>query len=315
MKFRKLISIFILTIFCLSFTGCNKSSAKDKTVVKNNNSQKEESTIAFLSDTQFYSKYYPYIYNIMTNYLKDNQQNLNLSYIVHTGDIVEDADLEQQWINARKSMDIIKDIPHGVLAGNHDTSSTDSFRNNYHKYFGSKYYENCSWYGENRNNNDDHYDLITIGKTNFIFVYLSDNPSQESIDFANKAFEKHKDRVGVLCVHNYITLDKEISKVGNKLQKEVVAKNSNVYMVLCGHCSIVGYIPDEFKDGQSKRTVYQIIADYQNIRDGGYMMLLKYNDSTGKINAVTYSPYKDEYLQGQNGISTHSFSFKAPWKE
>lgn len=252
----------------------------------------------------------------MSKYLVNNAKPLNLQYIVHTGDIVEVADDEKQWKNARKSIDIIKNIPHGVLAGNHDTGKGKFPRKNYHKYFGTKFFKDCSWYGEGINNNENHYDLIKIGKTEFIFVYLSDNPNEKSIEFANRAFQKHSKRVGVLCVHNYLDTIKRISKTGLKLKSQVVAKNKNIAMVLCGHKSTVGFLPayfDDNADGENDRIVYQIISNAQTIRDGGYLMLLKYNEEKGIVSAITYSPYKDNYLEDEIGNSLTKFSFKVPW--
>lgn len=308
--------LFISAFFCFAFLGCHKATGKESSAVKNKSSKNQEYTIAFISDTQFYSQSNPEIFNSMTQYLVDNSKPLNLQYIVHTGDIVEIADDEQQWINAKQAMEKIKHIPHGVLAGNHDTSSGPTFRDNYHKYFGAKFYKDCSWYGENRNDNDDHYDLIKIGNTEFIFVYLSDSPKKESIDFANKAFQKYYNRVGVLCVHNYLDTVNDTTEEGARLKKEVVAKNENVKIVLCGHRIAVGFLPayfDDNGDGKDDRVVYQIISNTQTIRDGGYLMLLKYNEEKGFMSAYTYSPYKDDYLQGESGISMTRFTFKVPW--
>lgn len=314
---KRQIYLLLLSIILTLFFGCSKPIGNRAIAINTLQASKDEYTIAMLSDTQFYSQNNPEIFNKMTQYLKDNQSSLNLSYIMHTGDIVETADDETQWQNASKAMDIIKDIPNGVLAGNHDTGALEQRHLYYSKYFGQSRYKNCSWYGESHKDNNAHYDLITIGKTDFIFVYISNDPAQCCIDFANSAFQKYPNRVGVLCVHNYISMDKTLSPIGKYLQKNIVAKNKNVFMVFCGHCSITANLPAQFdddQDGKNDRTVYQIIANYQSNKDSGYMLLLKINESKNIVTAYTYSPISNNYMQGESGISTSRFSFECPWK-
>ena len=63
--------------------------------------------------------------SIISNYYK----KLNIVYVAHVGDIVDDQDSTIQWKNASKSMMILENvvsnkfpdgIPYGVVPGNHD---------------------------------------------------------------------------------------------------------------------------------------------------------------------------------------------------
>ncbi|MEG1819477.1 MAG: metallophosphoesterase [Oscillospiraceae bacterium] len=315
---KKFIPIFIITFIYLTLFGCaNAKSEANKAAATNSlEASKDEYSIAMITDTQFYSYNNADIFYKMTKYLKDNQKRLNLAYIMHTGDLVEMADDEVQWKVASNAMNIVKDIPNGVLAGNHDTGALNTRRQYFSKYFGEQRYDSCPWYGESHNDNNAHYDLVTIGKTEFIFVYISDDPAQCCINFANKAFAQYPNRVGVLCVHNYLTAEKTLSPIGEYLKENVVSKNNNVKMVFCGHCSVTANIPVQFdddNDGKNDRTVYQIIANYQNDKTGGYMLILKINETKKTINAFTYSPINNNYLQGESGISKSRFSFEVPW--
>ncbi len=313
---RKIFLISLIFIICLCFFGC--SSPKNNKVAASNPLQasKDEATIVLMSDTQFYSKSNPNIFYNMTQYLISNQKMLNLSYVVHTGDLVENFDNEEQWQVASNAMYTLSKIPHGVLAGNHDTAPLPNNRENFEKYFGENRFKNYKWYGEGNNGNSDHYDLVKVGKTDFIFVYLSDNPTQKNIDFANYAFQKYPQHIGVLCVHNYLNPKQKLSPVGKKLQNEIVAKNKNIYMVFCGHFFDTNCVPVQFdddNDGQKDRTVYQIIANYQHITDGGYMLFIKINDSKKTVSAISYSPVLNDYLKDSQDITTNRFSFPIPW--
>ena len=82
-------------------------------------------TFVVESDTQYYNK------NINDNYkhqlnihkwLVANRERMNIQYLFHDGDIIDDKDQEIQWINANNAYKILDDanFPYGILAGNHD---------------------------------------------------------------------------------------------------------------------------------------------------------------------------------------------------
>ena len=309
-----------MAIICLGFFGCSSPNKSDKVAIASPlQASKDEHSIAMMSDTQFYSQSNPEIFYKMTQYLVDNAKTLNLSYVIHAGDLVENYYDEAQWQVASTAMQTLNNIPHGVLAGNHDTDpSPELRRSNYNKYFGEWRFKDYKWYGESHENNSAHYDLVKIGKTNFIFVYISDETSQCCIDFANSAFQKYPNHVGVLCAHNYLSPNQTLSPVGEKLKQTIVAKNKNVYMVFCGHFYAAECLPaqlDDNGDGINDRTVYQIIANYQNIPNSGYMLIVKIDEAKGMVSALSYSPITNDYLKGDSGVSTNIFRFQAPWNK
>jgi len=249
-------------------------------------------TIAWLTDTQHYSAKYPDSFKCMTNFLKTDGERMGLKYVVHTGDIVNDEKDGAQWIAADEAMDALSGIPHGVLAGNHDLGDSG----NYAAYFGEDRFSGSSCYGGSFENNLGHYDLIDVGNTKYIFVYLSYAPSNAAIKWANGVFAEHRDRVGILAVHEYFDSDSNLTEAGQMLFDKVVAKNPNIYMVLCGHRYTVNCIEaafDDNKDGTPERTVYQMIANYQAAGDmggDGYMRFMQVDENEGVIRMYTYSP-------------------------
>ena len=57
-------------------------------------------TIAWMSDTQHYSNRFPDTFYAMTAYLRDSEKELNLKYVAHTGDLINNYGSERQWENA-----------------------------------------------------------------------------------------------------------------------------------------------------------------------------------------------------------------------
>ena len=275
-------------------------------------------TIAWMSDTQYYCRDLPNIFFAMTRYLQENREKLNLGYVVHTGDIVDTASSEEQWAIAKRAMDGLLGIPHGVLAGNHDVGNAMDYRN-FRKYFGETSFAQYSYYGGSFKDNRCHYDLITLGQTEFVFVYLGFQPAQQSMEWANEVFARYPKRIGILCVHEYLDTDLTLLDIGKDLQEQVVKPNANVYMVLCGHRYTQDCVPVEFDDdgdGKADRTVYQCIADYQDAKEyggNGYMRFISVEEAEGVLRFYSYSPILDDGRSPIPAVSREQI-LPIPWK-
>ena len=60
-------------------------------------------SFVWMSDTQYYSQSYPLIYQNIVNWIAGQKENMNIKYVIHTGDVVDKADQEYQWIEADKT--------------------------------------------------------------------------------------------------------------------------------------------------------------------------------------------------------------------
>ncbi len=275
-------------------------------------------TIAWLSDTQHYNGSLAPIFHSMTGYLNEKQAALNIQYIAMTGDIVGSGGSTAQWMNARAAMDKIAHIPNGVLAGNHDHGKNSGL-SNYKKHFGEKYYTGKPWYGGSYEDNRNHYDLMTLGATQYLFVYLSYQPGSDDIAWANRVFQRYPERVGVLLTHDYLDSNSHLRSNGKTLQEEIVKQNYNIYLVLCGHRYTEDNIPirfDDDGDGATDRTVYQCIANYQNLGQGGggYIRFLRIDEEKGTIRFYTYSPYLGVYRAPPERAKNPQDTWPIPWR-
>lgn len=274
-------------------------------------------TIAWISDTQHYSSGAPDTFLAMTRYLKENREELNIGYVVHTGDIVSDGTSTRQWENAKRAMNELSGIPYGVLAGNHDVGSKINYKS-FQKYFGEEQFSVEPYYGGSMLDNRNHYDLLTLGETEFVFVYLGYQPGDQSIAWANSVFQTYADRVGVLCVHDYINTDSSLRGMGKQLREQVVQPNPNVYMVLCGHRYTEDCLIDTFDDdgdGTPDRSVYQCIANYQNLDNGGngYIRFMRIDEAKGTIRFYTYSPLLGKYRAIPEKAKNQKDVLPIPW--
>ncbi len=115
------------------------STVKDILPVLN----KEESfSIIVLPDTQFYSESYPEIFCEQTDWIIANRSRLNIAYVSHMGDIVNEGADQNQWKNAVNCIGKLDGkIAYGIIPGNHDTNKANNKSTgfeNYNSYFPAK---------------------------------------------------------------------------------------------------------------------------------------------------------------------------------
>ncbi|MCQ6274753.1 lamin tail domain-containing protein [Bacillus sp. V3B] len=259
-------------------------------------------TFVWMSDTQYYSESFPYVFDRQTQWIVENAQAMKMKYVFHTGDLVNVSDKEEQWKNASQFMKTLDgaNIPYGVLAGNHDVDHKTSDYTQFYRFFGEDRYKDRPYYSGSYKNNRGHYDLISANGNDYIMVYMGWGVDDESIAWINQVLAEHPDRKAILSFHEYLLSTGTRHPLGDKIYNEVVVPNKNVIMVLAGHYheaqTLIDLIDDN-GDGTPDRKVYQMLANYQAGPEGGqgYMRLLHFDQDQNRIIVNTYSPYLNDY--------------------
>lgn len=278
-------------------------------------------TFAVESDTQYYNEDYDgnpdqdvdgsYQYQLdIHNFVLNNRERMNIQYMFHDGDIIDDEPLIPEWENADAAYKMLDEagMPYGVLAGNHDVGHLSGDYTNFSKYFGAWRYENNPWYGESYKDNRGHYDLITVDGIDFIMIYMGWGVGDEEIAWMNDVLAQYPERKAILNFHEYLLASGGMGEEPQRIHDEVVAVNPNVIMVLSGHYHNAQTVTETFDDngdGETDRTVYQMLFDYQGLAEGGmgYMRLMHFDHDNEKIIIRTYSPSLDDYdAKDQTGI-------------
>ena len=305
------------------FAGENRST-RDTPVTPNNPADTPRSdydfTFAWESDTQYYNaQFYENQLNIH-KYLLDQRDELNLQYLFHTGDIVDDSTQQYQWDNANKAYSMLDDaaLPYGVLAGNHDVDQKSNDYTQYSANFGEKRFANNPWYGGGYKDNRGHYDLISAGGIDFINVYMGWAPADEEIAWLNETLARYPERVAVLNLHEFMLTTGGLGPVPQRIQDEVVATNPNVKMVFSGHYHDAFTRTDQFDDtgdGIADRTVYSMLFDYQGLPEGGqgFLRLLHFDNEQGRMIVRTYSPTLDQYNSADPTLEVQHQDFEVPY--
>jgi hypothetical protein len=279
----------------------------------------EPFTIILIPDTQRYwtTGNEEIAYN-QTKWIVENKDKLNIQTVVHLGDIVDNPNVEGQWIRADRMMKILDNdrIPYIALVGNHDVrnpySSTERDYTNFQKYFpDSRIIANQTLQTEKiTSNGANMYAYLTVGENEFLIVSMEYCPTLDVIEQVNEVIREHKDKRVILATHAFLRSDGTWTSVTGggvctKIQgtddystvgiwELVVYPNPNIFLVVSGHSS-----------GESKRVdaniagkpVQQIVIDHQSRKNGGdgLLKLITFDPSEDKIYFETYSPWLDSY--------------------
>lgn len=283
-------------------------------------------TVAIESDTQYYNdnqgqvggsgddSYYDHQAAIH-DFLLDQREELNLQYLIHNGDIVDNhvadesvwapgnTDPEYQWKNADAQYTKLDEagLPYGVLAGNHDVGGHDDDYTNYSKYFGEARFADNPWYGGSYKDNRGHYDLVSAGGVDFLMLYMGwpttndDELNSEDIAWMNEVIAQYPERKVWINLHEYMLTTGGLGPFPQRVFDEVVTPNENVFAVSSGHYHDAYTRTDDFDDdgdGAADRTVYSMLFDYQGLPEGGlgYLRLAHFDNAAEQFTVRTYSP-------------------------
>lgn len=246
-------------------------------------------SFAWMSDTQWYSNKEPETYQKMVDWVVDNRVAKDLSYGVHTGDIVQTPTASIEWARASEIMRTWDDagFPYGLVPGNHDDVGAGEYRP-YREHFGADRYEDNPWYGGTVHDNVQHYDLLSTPKADFLVMYLDWTLDDEEIAWANEVIRDHPDHNVIIATHWYIGAGGAFTGPGQRIFDEVVVPNENVDLVLCGHIHNTAYNIKHLEDG---RVVVEVLYDTQELptAGGGWMRTVDFDTTQRTMTHDSFS--------------------------
>jgi len=290
----------------------------------------EPFTIAVLADTQYYcdcrlklsakwgnGDLRRYFFK-QTEWVRDNQQRLNIKFLVHEGDIVQ-ADAPEEWAIAKEAMSVLDGkVPYCMCLGNHDMGfekADNKYGGNiavnrtthFNTYFPrEKFAERPEFGGTfDPDRHDNSWYQFEAAGLKFIIVSLEYHPRDAVLDWANGIVAEHPDHRTIVLTHAYLKGNK--TRTTNKLKlkgnngeqmwQKFVRKHKNMFMVLCGHFSGEAVLTST---GDHGNQVHQILSDYQEMNNGGesWLRYMVFKPEKNKISIHTYNPALDKFRNG-----------------
>ncbi len=264
----------------------------------------EDFTLVIIPDTQFYIVSFSYgggsskpdIFYSQTDWILENAESMNIKFVSHVGDIVENGEDSWEWDVANKAMGKLDGIvPYGIAPGNHD--GTPKFTTNYSLFnntFSYDRYKDEDWYGGGypSGQNSNSYQLFEGGGMEFMIFHLETWPPDQVVDWASGVVADNPEKRVIITTHDYGT--------DSSIWWRFATKHSNVFMINYGHqCAREDVYT---QTGDAGNTVNVSLSDYQCDYAGGNGMLRYYNfkPSENKVYGYTYSPWSKEYESDWN---------------
>jgi hypothetical protein len=257
-----------------------------------------------LPDTQYYSQSYPSFFVDQTTWVVANKDLLNIVYVAHEGDLVQNPGAHAEWAVADGAMAILEDpvttglpdgIPFGVLPGNHDTPT-----GLYNQYFGDFRFLGRGYYGGRYlpGNNDNNYTLFSASGLDFVIVNLGwdSSPDAAVLEWADDVLHTYEDRRAIVVSHYIMEIGEGASFSSQGLAiYNALRGNENLFLMLCGHRHGEGIRIDV--DGFTGHTITTLLADYQDLPNGGngWLRILEFSPANDVIRVKTYSPSLDAF--------------------
>lgn len=294
-----------------------------------------------LPDTQNYSQFYPDIFRRQVEWIIDSQQQLNTAFVTHYGDVVNNGDRPNEWANARAAMDLLDgtDIPYGVVAGNHDitpsgVAGSPYIPQPYRDNFGPQRFTDRSWYGGASPNGMSNYQVFSAGGREFRALHLQCDTPLNDLVWAQGVLNRHKNTPVMVTTHRYLQ-DAEDYTAGvpvvpsgrypdiwygvegvyaeggirsNEFHDWFVRRNTNIFMVNCGH------FHEEYRQTTTNvdgRVVHEVLADYQDDPNGGdgWLRIMSFDTARNTIDVESYSPTRNEFRSAAESRFTLNVNF------
>ena len=291
-------------------------------------------TIAVIPDTQYATEATVLppsgetAFATQTRWLAENATALDLAFVLHEGDLVDDACKGVQWQRAIDAMANLSDagIPYAISAGNHDVRyypyqpdpCTDGPPVDHPADFISAFPLDAMaaqpTFGGSFSPTDglNTFSTFTAGGAKYLVLALEFGPRAEVLDWALGVVRAHLDHHAILLTHDLIgpdgllrgggsTSDDALPKpprlTGEEVWQRLVEPASTIELTLNGHVT-EGIAGRSVADNAAGLPVYRLLANYQTLDDGqtGYLRLLTFHPDTGTVDVRTYSPVLDAYL-------------------
>lgn len=294
--------------------------------------------MGILPDTQFYSRYAteetgnPYQktygsepYDSQTRWLAETAKKYGTEFVMHLGDVVDQANHPQQWDVADRAMQNLENgsLPYSVLAGNHDIG------NNFSEYldtFPAQRQEKQPTLGGLDPTGLHSYHVIDHDGQKVLVLALSWGADQKAFDWANSVLDANPDVPTIVTSHQLINISADATSplktdFGERVWNNVIKNHDQVFLTFNGHHH--GAMTME-RTNANGNPVLQVLIDHQMAYMGGngLLSMLDLDFTHNTVKQTTLSPWVAEkpadtlqpldvaYMDNEHATFTWDFDFR-----
>ena len=288
----------------------------------------ERFTLVALPDTQNIVLAYPEMFYAQGYWIRANAATLNIKYVVHEGDITNNA-TEEEWRAADHMFrQLDGHVPYALALGNHDypggggVASRDT--SGFDDHFPPSRMQAQPGFAallDPSSAVNAAYAFEANGQTWMIFA-LEFGPRDHVLSWVAGILAVNPAVNAILVTHAYLFVDGTRFDAANRTDQysgphaydtdgrlggvndgeemwhKLIAETPQIRFVLCGHMHAQARLTSE-RPGAPP--VHQLLADYQHEVYGGYgyLRLLTF-EPDGRVIVQTYSPFLDRYRDDED---------------
>lgn len=237
-------------------------------------------------------------FDAMCDWLTANAQDRHIAAFLHTGDMVDGAESEEQWARfSAGARRVAAVMPLAFAAGNHDYPYPNAPTLWKEQFFVAELPEAARF-----RDGEAFYQTLDVEGVKLLLVGVcyatADDP--EVVAWTKAACDAFPDRKVILITHSYLSAEGKRTRHARLLEEGVAAVCPNVRLVLSGHARGVSrraFSYDDDGDGIPDRTVHALMNDTQLDRERyGYLNLLTFDPVANTLSVDSYSPLFDDFI-------------------
>jgi uncharacterized coiled-coil protein SlyX len=215
-------------------------------------------SIIQITDTQYLSDSHPDLFNGLTSWIANKANALNLTMVVHTGDIVQVANSVGDWKNASNAMMTLYNngIPYCWNAGNHDQINATSeagggnpngswLGGNYAAFNVTIMRQEPYWVGDIFDGKSTAVQF-TFGNYHFMIINIEYNANTTVLDWMRALIKTNPNVNVIVATHNFLNgfgtygTSRSSDKTWATNFEKLLNNYPNVFMTINGHATSTG---------------------------------------------------------------------------
>lgn len=236
----------------------------------------------------------------IVNFVVGNKTVLDIQYVVHMGDIVNDYDDETDWETKDIAFSQLTNfVPFGWLAGDQDGESQWYLGDNYYAFNVSNYPNMTSSYDQGRSTAQ----YFNFSSAEILFVNLEYFANVTALQWFESLYQHYDKAIVIFSTHSYLDFNGNYTK--DTINPTYLDAYPRVKLVLCGH---IPYALNQNVNGRHEiRFNYQRVPNYVPDLSDFIRVYTVFDDGT--VDAWTYSQLRDQFLTDPaNQFSFYLFS-------
>ncbi len=215
--------------FVLPFllAACSPSSPGDDTDTESDDAVPGSFSVVVIPDTQIYADRFHETLQRHGDWILEHVEDLDIRFVSHVGDIVNDGDDPAQWDAAKQAFGGLRDagIPQGYSPANHDIGTWGTWSTDvdtscmarpdekptldcgmtaYKEAFGNHLFADQPWFAGGSPSGESSMQTLDAEGLKLAWLHLPMDPPEDEVAWAEQMLDAHPDRLFAITTHRWM---------------------------------------------------------------------------------------------------------------